>query len=87
MLCELVTRSEDENAKTKVCRRIGPDHSALFRKATNLSLRRAGHSPGYVSCRNATPIDHNEFEGLLEIRSFGYRLEPRYIFRAGRLDQ
>ena len=26
-------------------------------------------------------------EGLLEIRSFGYRLEPRYIFRAGRLDQ
>ena len=25
--------------------------------------------------------------GLLEIRSFGYRLEPRYIFRAGRLDQ
>ncbi len=23
----------------------------------------------------------------LEIRSFGYRLEPRYIFRAGRLDQ
>ncbi len=22
-----------------------------------------------------------------EIRSFGYRLEPRYIFRAGRLDQ
>ena len=21
------------------------------------------------------------------IRSFGYRLEPRYIFRAGRLDQ
>jgi hypothetical protein len=27
------------------------------------------------------------FEGLLEIRSFGYRLEPRYIFRAGRLDQ
>ena len=29
----------------------------------------------------------NELEGLLEIRSFGYRLEPRYIFRAGRLDQ
>src|SRR4029079_1594244 len=25
--------------------------------------------------------------GLLTIRSFGYRLEPRYIFRAGRLDQ
>ena len=29
----------------------------------------------------------NELDGLLEIRSFGYRLEPRYIFRAGRLDQ
>jgi hypothetical protein len=29
----------------------------------------------------------NSLEGLLEIRSFGYRLEPRYIFRAGRLDQ
>jgi hypothetical protein len=25
--------------------------------------------------------------GLLTTRSFGYRLEPRYIFRAGRLDQ
>src|SRR5258707_9537705 len=25
--------------------------------------------------------------GGLAIRSFGYRLEPRYIFRAGRLDQ
>jgi hypothetical protein len=29
----------------------------------------------------------NLLEGLLAIRSFGSRLEPRYIFRAGRLDQ
>ena len=26
-------------------------------------------------------------EGFAAIRSFGYWLEPRYIFRAGRLDQ
>ncbi len=29
----------------------------------------------------------NVLEGFAAIRSFGYRLEPRYIFRAGRLDQ
>ena len=29
----------------------------------------------------------NMLEGFAAIRSFGYRLEPRYIFRAGRLDQ
>ena len=31
--------------------------------------------------------DVNELEWIAAIRSFGYRLEPRYIFRAGRLDQ
>ena len=31
--------------------------------------------------------DINELEWIAAIRSFGYRLEPRYIFRAGRLDQ
>ena len=31
--------------------------------------------------------DLNVLEGSAEIRSFGSRLEPRYIFRAGRLDQ
>ena len=29
----------------------------------------------------------NDLEGFAATRSFGYRLEPRYIFRAGRLDQ
>ena len=31
--------------------------------------------------------DVNELEWIAATRSFGYRLEPRYIFRAGRLDQ
>ena len=29
----------------------------------------------------------NAIRWIAVIRSFGYRLEPRYIFRAGRLDQ
>ncbi len=49
--------------------------------------RRAGHSPVDAPCKSAPPILHNVFEGVLTTRSFGYRLEPRYIFRAGRLDQ
>ena len=56
-------------------------------KDANLPLRRAGLSPVDASCRSATPVNNNAFEGVLTIRSFGYRLEPRYIFRAGRLDQ
>ncbi len=32
-------------------------------------------------------LHRTQSSGLLTIRSFGYRLEPRYIFRAGRLDQ
>jgi hypothetical protein len=33
------------------------------------------------------PGGTNVFRWIAAIRSFGYRLEPRYIFRAGRLDQ
>ena len=44
-----------------------------------------------LTCRLAPQIKNAltlmNLNGLLEIRSFGYRLEPRYIFRAGRLDQ
>jgi hypothetical protein len=37
---------------------------------------------------NTDPVNLlNALEGAPTIRSFGYRLEPRYIFRAGRLDQ
>jgi len=69
---------------------LSPDRArtlGALQKGDKPFIEASGPLPGYVSCRNATPIDHNEFEGLLEIRSFGYRLEPRYIFRAGRLDQ
>ena len=54
----------------------------------------------YVRARFATGTTHsrraalakrgggcNVLEGFAAIRSFGYWLEPRYIFRAGRLDQ
>src|SRR5437016_2761138 len=37
--------------------------------------------------KNFQVILLNALEGAPTIRSFGYRLEPRYIFRAGRLDQ
>ena len=59
------------------------------RKVTNLSLRRQGLLPSWRAAPTSIKerADVNELEGLLEIRSFGYRLEPRYIFRAGRLDQ
>src|SRR6478735_6942889 len=33
------------------------------------------------------PLAVNAFRWIAAIRSFGSRLEPRYIFRAGRLDQ
>ena len=62
---------------------------ALERKVTNLSLRRQGLDlvvvPRGTSIKDALMLMN--LNGLLEIRSFGYRLEPRYIFRAGRLDQ
>src|SRR6188768_400271 len=37
--------------------------------------------------RRTTRNEETNLSESLEIRSFGYRLEPRYIFRAGRLDQ
>ena len=39
------------------------------------------------AAREEQLANKNTFRWIAEIRSFGYRLEPRYIFRAGRLDQ
>ena len=50
------------------------------------SLRNAPlHQPA-ISAAHPAPQDLRTFRAY-EIRSFGSRLEPRYIFRAGRLDQ
>jgi hypothetical protein len=40
----------------------------------------------FAGLRNA-PLPRIGIRGSLRIRSFGTQLEPRYIFRAGRLDQ
>jgi hypothetical protein len=37
--------------------------------------------------RNAGRLDLNELKWITRTRSFGVQFEPRYIFRAGRLDQ
>ena len=37
--------------------------------------------------RRTTRDEMNTLRWTATTRSFGYRLEPRYIFRAGRLDQ
>jgi len=71
---------------TKVC-----DLIALLRingEVTNLPLRRQGLYREIALSWHAgkTGFETNLSESLT-IRSFGYRLEPRYIFRAGRLDQ
>ena len=71
---------------------LGLTASGLFTRfnATHVSIRTSdtssgGHPPpsqayGTLSYHACIPKD-------VRIRSFGYWLEPRYIFRAGRLDQ
>ena len=71
---------------------LGLTASGLFTRfnATHVSIRTSdtssrGHPPpsqayGTLSYHAYVPKD-------VRIRSFGYWLEPRYIFRAGRLDQ
>ena len=58
------------------------------RRATNLKLRRSGHSlaqPAFLgACEECL---ENELKWNARIRIFGAQFEPRYIFRAGRLDQ
>jgi hypothetical protein len=36
---------------------------------------------------DASRLDLNELKWNVRTRSFGVQFEPRYIFRAGRLDQ
>ncbi len=63
--------------------------SGLFTRfnATHVSIRTSDtssrvYTTTFAGLQNALlPYD------LSHIRSFGYMLEPRYIFRAGRLDQ
>ena len=52
----------------------------------NLWKRFVAH-PVRIARTYATKRGETNLSESLEIRSFGYRLEPRYIFRAGRLDQ
>jgi hypothetical protein len=81
------TRKQRPEVCDLISRALAPARSTD--KVTNLpSRRRAFHR---VVVPNATTVKEraavNELEGVLATRSFGYRLEPRYIFRAGRLDQ
>ena len=58
---------------------MAPDCQSLWRRFETRPARIAR-----ASSQNEVV---NKLEGVVTIRSFGYRLEPRYIFRAGRLDQ
>src|SRR5258706_1554590 len=65
-------------------------HRLTERSSTTAAIptrhsRRAQHTHATSPLRETS--DANVFRWIAAIRSFGYRLEPRYIFRAGRLDQ
>src|ERR1043165_7801718 len=59
------------------------DPCITLKTHTRAATQREAH---LAKCLNAVWF-RTRSSGSLEIRSFGYRLEPRYIFRAGRLDQ
>ena len=50
--------------------------------ALSLAIRARARTPHHDFWRRK-----NALRWIAAIRSFGYWLEPRYIFRAGRLDQ
>ena len=66
-------------------------HSPTERSSTTVSnpLRALARKSSRATSTREAPLANEQTlsGGLLTIRSFGYRLEPRYIFRAGRLDQ
>src|SRR5258708_9432652 len=72
--------SPRERSSTTVVTPSSPLSNTSMRFATR-KTRNIAHA------RRKTRWRINVLEGVTTIRSFGYRLEPRYIFRAGRLDQ
>ena len=85
-LCDPPGKAGRDSKATKVCE---PDAALRGpRKGHKPSIEASGpNQPRVASLSERDRVDQNDFEGVLTIRSFGYRLEPRYIFRAGRLDQ
>ena len=67
---------------------LGLSASVLFTRfiATHVSIRTSDTS-SIPSETPSTAYRTLPYHILTDIRSFGYWLEPRYIFRAGRLDQ
>src|SRR6185295_18982305 len=65
-------------------------HSPRERSSTTVAVpsERLARKPMHACTSRRTSRDEqNNLRWTTTIRSFGYRLEPRYIFRAGRLDQ
>ncbi len=54
---------------------------------SKLLVRFATRERATARASSQNEVAMNVLEGFAATRSFGYRLEPRYIFRAGRLDQ